>query len=230
MAGVDQSTTCTPRKRPRRRLRVILLIAAMVVIAAMVYVGGAITYQPSWYQPLSVDYQWLEEDKRAQLRVENTISAALNENRTVEFKLDQARLNRWIAARDELWPTEVPSIEPFSHPLVILEGDNVVRLATRVEYSGARVVLSARFRIEPREDDLVVSWDCVRAGTLPAPGKLLEKAAREVAARLNLPAEAVGDGRLVLPREGLWPNGKRPFRLTSILITAGEVHVQLEPL
>ncbi len=213
----------------RRRLRLLLVLTPLILLAAVLYAGAALTCQPAWYQPLSIDYERLEDDKRAQHRLENNISAALNDSRPVELELEQAQLNRWIAARNELWPAEVPSIEPFSRPQVMLEEGNRVRLAARVEHSGMRVVLSAVFQVELQEDALVVTWDSVRAGALPTPGKLLEEAAHKLAERLDLPEHAVADGRITLPHEGRWPNGERPFRITGFTITAGKLHIRLEP-
>ncbi len=218
------------RPRRRRRLRLILILLPLVLFAAVLYMGAAITCRPAWYQPLSIDYQRLEDDKRAQHRLENTISAALNDRRPVVIELDEAQVNRWIAARDELWPTEVPSIEPFSHPQVVLESRNRIRLAAQVEHAGTQVVLSAMFHVDLQPDAVVVTWDSVQAGTLPTPRVLLEKAARKVAGYADLPDQAVADGRITLPNEWLWPNGKRPFRITGFTITSGKLRVQLEPL
>jgi len=216
-------------RRRRRRWRLLLVVLPLVVLAAVLCVGAALTCQPAWYQPRSIDYERLEDDKRAQHRLENTISATLNDDRPVEFSLDEAQLNRWIAARQELWPTELPSIDPFSRPQVLLENGNRLRLAARVEHSGMQVVLSAMFQVDLQADALVVTWDSVQAGALPTPRALLEKAARKVAERLDLPDHAVTDGRITLPNEWLWPNGKRPFRISGFLITSGELHVRLEP-
>jgi hypothetical protein len=205
------------------------VLIPLILLVLLLYAGTALTCQPAWYQPRSIDYERLEEDKRAQHRLENTVSAALNDSQPVEFTLDQDQLNRWIAARDELWPAEVPSIEPFSRPQVALEEGNRVRLAALVEHSGMRVVLSVVFELELQDDALVVSWGSVRAGALPTPGKLLEEAARKLADRLDLPADAIRDGRITLPNEARWPNGKCPFRITGFTISDGELSVRLEP-
>lgn len=207
-----------------------LLLTPLVLLAAVLYAGAALTCRPAWYQPLSIDYQRLEDDKRAQHRLENIISASLNDSRPVELELEQDQLNRWIAARNELWPGEVPSIEPFSRPQIMLEDGNRVRLAARVEHAGMRVVLSAVFEVELHEDALVVAWDAVRAGALPTPAKLLDQAAHKLADRLDLPADAVADGRITLPNRGRWPNGQCRFRITDLTITAGRLRVRLEPL
>jgi hypothetical protein len=222
------SRTGTQRPR-RRRLRLVLVLLLLLALALLLYVAAALTCQPAWYQPHSIDYRRLEDDKRAQHRLENRISAALNDSRPVEFVLDQDQLNRWIAARDELWPGEVPSLAPFSRPQIMLEEGNRLRLAALVEHAGTRVVLSAVFRIDLQGETLVVRWGSVRAGALPTPGALLEDAARKLADRLALPDHAVGDDRITLPSAGRWPNGKRRFRVTGFAIGAGELRVRLEP-
>jgi len=193
-------------------------------------VGGALTCRPSWYQPASIDYSRLQDDKRAQLRLENEISAALNRNRPIEIELDEAQVNRWIAARHELWPTEAPSLEPFERPQVMFLTDNRVRLGALTERSGMQVVLSATFHVDLQADGLVVTWDGVRAGALPTPRKLIEKVARRLTSRLRLAEGALANGKVTLPVEGTWPNGNRRVRIAGLSINDGVVRVSLEPL
>jgi hypothetical protein len=229
LTPTGETTCATVLRRRRRRLPLLLVLIAIIVPVALLCALAALTCQPAWYQPLSIDYDRLEDDKRAQHQLENKISAALNDNRPVEFTLDQAQLDRWIAARDELWPTEVPSIEPFSCPQVVFEDGNRVRLAAQVEHANMRVVLSAVFQADLQEDALVVTWNSVRAGVLPTPGTPLKDAVRRLAGHLSLPDHAVANDCITLPSGGLWPNGKRRFRIAEVAITAGKLHVRLEP-
>jgi hypothetical protein len=216
--------------RPRRRwLRLALVVLPILVAAVLLGGGAALTCRPSWYQPTSIDYARLQDDKRCQLRLENEISAALNNNKPVEIELEEAQVNRWIAARDELWPGETPSLEPFSRPQVVFLEPNRVRLAALVEHSGMPVVLSATFRIDPQPDGLVLSWERTRAGVLPAPGKLIEQAARRLTQRLRLGQQAATAGQVKLPGEWTWPNGQRRFRLADLAINDGVLRVTLVP-
>ena len=208
-----------------------MLAVLGVTIVVLPLVGGlALTCRPSWYQPVSIDYTHLQEDKRTQLRLENEISAALNNNRAVEIELEEAQVNRWIAARDELWPGETPSLEPFPRPQVVFLEPNRVRLAALVERSGMPVVLSATFQIDLQADGLVLSWERARAGVLPTPGKLIEQAARRLTRRLRLDEQAATAGQVTLPGEWTWPNGKRRFRLADLAINDGVLRVTLVPL
>jgi hypothetical protein len=217
--------------RPRRRwLRLTLVLLPLAVAGLLLGLGVAVTCRPSWYQPASIDYSRLQDDKRAQLRLENEISAALNHNSPIDIELEEAQLNRWIAARHELWPTEAPSLEPFQRPQVVFLDNNRVRLAALLAQSGIQIVLSATFRFDLQADGLVVAWDTVHAGALPIPRKLIEEAAQKLTDRLGLGEQAVTEGSMRLPIEATWPNGKRRFRIAAVSISDGVLRVSLEPL
>jgi len=215
------------RRRWRRRVAVSIPI---VVVAGVIGLGGAITCRPGWYQPASIDYTRLENDKRAQLDLENRISRDLNRGQPVEIELSQEQVNRWIAARDELWPGEVPSIEPFRRPQVFFLDDNRVRLAALVSKGGVRSVVSLTFRVRVAGEAVVFERGRMRAGVLPAPQRLLTEVLGRVAPRLNLSETAFEQGHFRVPAEGVWRNGRRRFRITDVTIHDGTARVRMEPL
>ena len=238
-AGADP--LCHVRFLRHRALRVVLILVPVALVAAVLAGGAAATCRPSWYQPPRIDYARLQDDKRAQLRIENEVSAALNAGRAAEIVLEESQVNRWIAARDELWPGQVPSLEPFQRPQLTFLGDGRVRLAALVERAGVAVVLSATFRVALKEGNLLVEWDAVHAGLLPAPATLIEDAARKIVRYLRLrdgaadgdgtlPDEAARAGHVTLPAEATWPNGRRRFRVTQVAIEPGSARIRLEPV
>jgi len=239
-AGCESRASCqlpvTPSERQpaaarrRRRLRIAAIGVPPALLVLLLAAGTAATCRPAWYQPPFIDYSRLEEDKHAQLRLENRISAALNSGRPVDIELDESQANRWIAARAELWPGDVPSIEPFLRPQVEFQRGNRIRLGTLLARSGVEVVLSVSLHVALQGDSLVISWDTVRAGLLPAPAGLLERALREVAGKLNLREGTVLDGELVLPAESTWPNGARRFRVEALEIVDGILRARLMPM
>lgn len=216
--------------RPRRRwLRLALVLLPVAVAGLLLALGGALTCRPAWYQPASIDYGRLQDDKRTQLRLENQISAALNGNSPIDIELDETQVNRWIAARHELWPTEAPSLEPFSRPQVVLLNKNRLRLAGLVEQSGLVVLLSTTLGIELRDDKLVVSWNAIHAGALPAPRKLVQRVLHKLFDSLDSADEVLSSRALAFPNEWVWPNGKRRFRIADVSIGDGVARVRLEP-
>lgn len=216
--------------RRRRRLRVFLFVSPIVLLAALICAGGALTCRPSWYQPASIDYALIEADKHAHLKIENDISAALNGNSPVVIELDEEQVNRWIAGRQQFWPGEVPSLAPFENPQVNFLADGSVRLAALVELANVEAVLSITFRFELSGEDVIVKWEGARAGALPAPTALLNELAQAIADRLNLDDRVLSGSEFTLPNEATWPNGKRRFRVTQIAIEPGSARVELKPL
>jgi hypothetical protein len=91
------------------------------------------------------------------------------------------------------------------------------------------VLLSAALRIEVRYDELVVGWDAIHAGLLPAPGKLLREATRELLGSFDSARVAARDQQLAFPNDWVWPNGKRRFRIADVSIQEGVARVTLEP-
>lgn len=191
---------------------------------------AALTCRPSWYAPRSIDYHVLDDDKRTQIRLENAISTALNAGRAEEAVLSQDLLNRWIAGRHELWPGEVPSLEPFSRPMIVLEDGNRVRVAATVAYGGMSCVVSSTFRVELDEREIRILPDSAQAGVFPVPELLVEKAVRKLIDKAGAAALDIRDHRLVLRNEWVWPNGKRLFRVAALSISGGELRVTMEPL
>ena len=202
----------------------------VVFIASLIVVGGALTCRPAWYQPVSIDYNLLESDKHTHARIENDISAALNSSEPIELEFDESSVNRWIAARNELWPGRAPSLDPFQQPQIRFLDGNRVRLGALVEQAGVKVVLSATFRVAAHGDAVAVTWDSVHAGALPTPGRLIEEAAEQLSEGLRLGDGALEGDTLTLPNEWTWPNGKRRFHVKHITIGDGILRVGLEPL
>lgn len=193
------------------------------------------TYRPVWYQPRSIDYNLLEEDKRTQLRLENEISAAVNRDQPVTIELDQGEIDRWITARNELWPGDVPSLGPFRQPQVGLLGDNRFRVGALVEQAGVAAVVSATFQFEVTPETVTVTWDHINTGALPTPRTFIAKIARKASSRLgDRPSAAelepaIMERKLALPNDFIWPNGKRRVRIAELTIEAEVLRVTLEP-
>ncbi len=222
-------STSAPRKRPRWKRRVLFGVP-IVTIAAVLTLGGAMTCRPAWYRPASIDYAHLEDDKHAEFDLENRISRGLNRGQPVEIELEEAQVNRWIAARDELWPGDVPSLDPLERPQVSFLDDNRVRLAALVSRGGLRSVVSATFRLAVAGDEVVIEQARLRAGLLPAPRGLVTEVLRRAAPQLHLSEEALRRGIFRVPAEGVWHNGRRRFRITNITIRHGVARVRMEPL
>jgi hypothetical protein len=72
----------------------------LIVLVAV----GLATCRPEWYAPAAIDRVQLKSDKADFANLLDRIGAALNAGEAIEFEITEHQLNRWLAARGEIWP------------------------------------------------------------------------------------------------------------------------------
>ena len=214
---------------PRRRWRSILSLLALAGLSALVALGCAVTCRPGWYTPTSIDRALFKADKRALVKLLDDIGSALNAGRPIDVEVDQAQLNRWLAAR-ATWPVPPPAeIADLQYLRVALLGAQRVRVGATVEWAGHRWVVSFTGRIERRPGELYLHCEARHLGVLRVPRLLLRRAAdwRGADDRVR---RLLSDGLLGVPDRGIWSNGRRPFRLRAVAVSQGVLRVSLSPI
>jgi hypothetical protein len=214
----------------RRRLLPFTLAAlGLTLFCASALVLFA-TCRPAWYQPASVDYTRLADDKRDLFRRQDAISAALNTGRPIEVELSQQQVNRWLAARGELWPHLPPdALAPFDQPQIeFLEG-NRVRLAALATFGRIRGVVSLIGGVEPGDERVRVGWEHVGLGRLPIPRRWVIDAARDTLVRVLEEHGSVAEGAIDLRNEWIWHQGRPRFSIRELEISAGKARAVLQP-
>lgn len=214
--------------RPRFRLRYLLLVPTLTIATCLAGVWFGATCRPPWYQPRAIDYNFLPEDKREIARLSESIGQALHAGESVEIEIDEAQLNRWITARDELFPGQRVELGMASDPWVDFTEDGYVRLAVTVRQPVITSIVSLATRPVPRDDKLLLPITGARMGAIPAPPALLE--------RLKPMLESSSDGAtmsergvLTLLNDFTWPNGKVRCRVASVEIDDQKMKLRLEP-
>lgn len=191
-------------------------------------VGLLATCRPDWYRPHAVDYTRLSQDKRNLVGLLDQIGAALNAGEAIEVSLDAAQINRWLAARDELWPDQSTQWRIWENPLVHC-GSGQVTFAAQVETAGGPLIVSCTLRGRAEPDTVRLEADAPRVGRLPVPWRWLQ-------ARLNPENNPLAghlrrhNGQFVLDNHFVWPNGKRSFRIEDLAIAPGRIRLKLSPL
>ena len=214
-----------PAPRLRRRAAIALLIALPLALLAL---GLTATCRPRWYRPVSTDYARLHDDKRDLAALGVDIGAALNAGRPIQLQLREDQLNRWIAARAEMWPEAAVDIRPLRDPQLTFHDDEI-RFAALAEHAGWRAVLSITCRVAVTGDRVLIRCNAARLGLLPLPAGWLASLVTTALRGTGVSVEAGPDGALALHNDWLWPNGKRRFRLADLRISAAVVHFGLEP-
>jgi hypothetical protein len=200
----------------------------VIVPATAAGLGLAVTYRPAWYRPTSVDHSRLRTDKAALADLQEQISAALNSGREVRFQLHEDQLNRWLAARAEIWPDALTELDRWRHPQVSM-ADGYVRLGATARCGSFESVVALTCRVELSDNEVVLRFDGPRLGALPIPQGWVSNPFGGSPASSHSVIRAGGPGALIIANGWTWPNGRRRCRLRSLAIAAGVADVVIEP-
>lgn len=227
-----RSTATLSRSPPAKRRTVQRIAAGLLLLAAGAGACGllAAACRPRWYVPAAIDMRRLETDKDALARLVDEISAALNGGRSIEFEVADTQLNRWIAARHEVWPGEDwLRLGRLELPFLRFEA-GAVRVAAVVRSHGWGCTVSAAVNVDTSPEEVTARLRSVAVGRLPVPiavvDGLFRSAFREAARDRVLPHDA----SLPIRNEFTWPNGKRRFRVEGLHFKRGSAIVRLAPL
>ena len=203
---------------------------AAVLIAAASWL--AIAQVPSWYQPPHVgatQYQDVRDDLEAAF---NRLNLAMQGDQPFDYVVNEDRLNRWIAAREQIWPglrQYVP--RELQWPVVAFREEGIV-VAGIVEIGAVRSVLSVLLSVQAEPDRMVVKFVGCRLGAVPVPHWMVRRFLEAMSH--SAPSGSIGPPRdllkgLVLENRFDWPNGARRFRIRAVDVQSGRLVAMIHP-
>lgn len=207
----------------------LLWTACLLIPSGCLTFGLAATCRPSWYRPAAVDHSRLWADKAALVKLQDDISAALNAGRSIRLELDAAQVNRWLAARAEMWPDAALDLGPLSDPQVCFAHAGI-RLGATARRGGFGSVVSLECSIDVTDDSVVIYCESARLGAVPIPLAWLTDRLAEPFSSGPLIVREDLPGAAAIANDWIWPNGKRRCRLGELSIDDGKASVLLEPL
>ncbi len=153
--------------------------ALLTALAAMALFAA--TSQPGWYQPATVGPAEYAAIRNEVPNFGSDIGTYLQRGQPFRIVIQDKDINRWIAARDAIWPglgTALP--EHLSNPMVAFEPGRIV-LGIQYQGKGIASVLSlgVNLQMETNGGAIHVRVDRLRAGYLPVPRMLVDGAARK---------------------------------------------------
>jgi len=216
-------------QRSGRRLgwRAWAAILCMLFVVLALGLLLAASYRPAWYQPASIDRGLLRQDKAALVELQDQISAALNAGREARFQLRVEQINRWIAARAEIWPDLGLDLPGLDWPRVVLS-DGTIRLGAVVARGGLRAVVALDCRIDVTTDFVRIYHNRGRLGAVPVPLSWLTAVFGRFPHADGLAVDKQ-TGALTVENNWVWPNGRRRCRLRELRVSDGQAEVVLEP-
>lgn len=212
------------RRWPRR-----VAIALSLLLIALLAVVAAAFWRPARYRPASIDFARLDDDQRALVNLLDHIGAELNAGRPVAFELSAEQINRWIAARGEIWPDASVPLDPLDRPVVWFTRGGWVGAAAEARWGGWRAIPSVQAAIECDGSCVRLRPMRVAVGAAPVPWSWLRPAVEPLLRGGGGRVRLTADGALEAPCDWVWPNGKRPMRIARIEVAGGRVRVELVP-
>jgi len=208
----------------------VIAAAAVVLIAAGSWL--AIARVPSWYRPPHVgatQYQDVRDDLEAAF---NQLNVAMQGHQPFDYVVNEDRLNRWIAAREQIWPglrQYVP--HELQWPVVAFREEGIV-VAGIVEIGAVRSVLSVLLSVRAEPDRMVVKLIRCRLGAVPMPHWMVRRFL-EAMSRSARP-DSPGHPRdllkgVVLENRFDWPNGARRFGIRAVDVRPGRLVATIDP-
>ncbi|UCE62321.1 MAG: hypothetical protein JSU63_11525 [Phycisphaerales bacterium] len=203
-------------------------------------------HRPGWYQPVTVDDAAVQRAQASAARLVDRISDRLAVGEPVEAVLAGGEVNEWLASLPQLWPEAGQAVpEGFSDLAVGFERGQL-RIGAHLQNGQVQAIMHLSLAVELAADRarLKIRLVTVRSGALPVPRTALE----ELLERFQSTAEwsedlgAFGgilsgvqsveelfDG-IEVHNRFVWPNGDRPFRISSITSEKGALRIKLEPI
>lgn len=156
---------------------------------------------------------------------------SLNEGRTVRVDFDQSQVNRWIAARDQMWVEGAIELPPsVRDPQIRFLSPSRICIAMCIDLGYISPIAQADFDFHTADDDVVLSCTGLRVGGLELPLSLFATAAERVVRAEDIASARVIGTELRCKNQFVWRNGNRRYRIQEITIADGSLRVALEPL
>jgi len=237
-----------PGARRRRWIRFLCGCVALSVIG-LGAVWLTFQHKPAWYRPARVSQGQLQDIRDSLTDANLEFSGALVGGQPFDFVLDDARVNRWLAAREHIYPDAKPWVPVWIRdPAVAFEGGRVI-LGGVIEFDGWNVVASVHVAVELVDDGVRLRLAGVRGGSLPIPlssgdralGDLVRRSDRsgdslpEALSRLiaemrtRAPSDVLREGTRVANRFE-YPDGHRLFRILNCELNDGTMTLRIQPL
>ena len=236
----------TVRNVAERVASVGLVVVPLVVIAFWL----TLHHKPSWYRPADLDEPGMQQARREAIALADSVSHQMVERKPFDIVLSDASITKWLAALPSIWPEGHKRIPPELSDIAVTFDDGVMRIGARYEGSWHAIVnVYLELGVTGDGSALWFKSSRVYGGSVPLPMSVIQGALLENARKVSTDQTQQGEdsgGELPSARGSddpqdvseviekknrfVWFNGRRPFRITSIQLVPGELHLKIEPL
>ena len=197
---------------------------------------------PTWYRPVELAPEQLQQVRDDLVRTGDGFTERVaNSGAPFEYRVTQDQINRWLAARAEIWPAAREWLPPeLSNPFVVIRPDGL-RVAVTWRSQQVRTVLSALVGLQADEAGIHVRLKSLHCGSLPVPQAIVQEELKSIRlwkpgsrARGQAGPGVLPDPRdlfdgLIFPRVWLWPEPRRVCTIAGLKCEDGVLTVTVVP-
>jgi hypothetical protein len=218
------------RRRPQLARFAVIVLAMASLLAVCLWL--TVFRIPSYYKPPQVgpaEYQAVRDNLEAAY---NDLNLAVQGSDEFDYVVEQDQLNRWIAARRQIWPgfqRYVP--EKLDQPMVVFQDGRLV-VSGLAPAAGFRSVLTLILSLRAEPDHLTVRLEGCRIGAVPVPRHALGRFLDRLESSSTLPHGASPQELLeglTIPNRFEWRSGGRLIRFEQIDLKAGRLVARIAP-
>ncbi len=143
------------------------------------------TYRPGWYRPATITPADSRIIRNELPSFGSAIGTYLAQGRQFRIELTDEQINRWLAARGDIWPAMKRALPPeVREPAIAFEAGRII-LGARYERNGLSSVvsLSTTLDLENAGGAIAIHLGGIHAGLLPVPRMFVEQAAKKALAK-----------------------------------------------
>ncbi|MHC5108991.1 MAG: hypothetical protein ACYTHJ_03830 [Planctomycetota bacterium] len=238
-----------PNSGKGRIVRWVLRAGPVVVVLSLVILWLCFQRRPGWYRPAILDQDGVRRASSAAVAWADDVSDRMVRADPFKLVLSNEEVTEFAAILPELFPDEFAGWPPELTLPAVAFADGFIHVGFHCEREGWRLIAVVELAVEVNEtsQEITVALAGVRGGSLPIPRFLLRKQvdpiiAREIS-RLEKPYRRHGQHFLndlagvddliegvQIPNRFVWPNGKRPFRITQVDASEGKLNLWIRPL
>jgi len=233
----------------RRRLGTVVRIGVPLLLLACVVLWLCFQHRPAWYRPALLDDGGVERASRRAIRWAAEISDRMVRAGPFDVFVTETELNEFAVVLPALFPDAFQDWpEEISGPAVAFR-DGLIHVGLLCEYGGWRAVVVLRLTVTLSGDgrSLRIALSGIRGGALPIPRGWISASLRGPLGRLKASIRPRVHARyqsllnridslddlvsgVRIPNRFVWPNGKRPFRLTVVEVGDRRLRIRVQPM
>lgn len=225
---------CARSRLPVARILLFAAVAAGTVLAAFSY---ALMHTPRWYTPPVVAPHARQAVRNNLLSAEQAFTENLMAGGPFTYHLFAEDINRWIAARKEIYPLIDDLVPPLLEDPVVEFDNSRITVGGRYRIRDLSVVISIDITARIEQDSIVLKANAVKCGSVRMPlafGRVGLDLSIDRPENRTWPGSPRMWGSFLtgfhVGTRAWWKNGGIDYQITGLAVEPGTLNLDVMPL